>query len=382
MNTFSIYEELDQEIEQLIASPITIECEPDPQSRASELNRLSAMQQSLAALVEVARDLRQLPRPDFKARLRVELEWQAAGRTFSSQAVCSEAGCTEEELPVSASACVLPAGPGDLPSLFGKNNGLYPVRSINLAASVALHAALLLFAGLGVLMVKSTVAVPDQRVAGVTWLDPYVFRTGSKPKGGGGGGGAAEKTNSAQGQTVRFTPEQLAPPTIDATPSRLPVEATLVGPPDVNLVNGQTGNPLSILVTPSGGTGIRGGIGSGGGGGLGGDNGPGRGPGMGGGEGGNIYLPGISATAPRAIFSPEPEYSDEARAAKYQGVVTLSAIVGPDGRPRHVRVARSLGMGLDEKALAAVQTWRFEPGMKDGRPVNVQITVEVYFHLF
>jgi TonB family protein len=381
MNHFSIYDELDQEIERMIATPVTIESEPGAHldTRAAEQSSFNGMRQSLAELVEVARDLRRLPRPDFKTRLRVELEWQAAGRTFSSQQ-CAEVISGEDAL-LPSEGRVFPPESDALPTLFGKNTGLYPVRSINLAASVALHAALLLFAGLGVLMVKSTAVVPEQRVAGVTWLDAYVFKTGSKPKGG-GGGGEAEKTNASQGQTVRFTPEQLAPPTIEASPSRLPVEATLVGPPDVNLVNGPTGNPLSILVTPSGGTGISGGIGSGSRGGVGGDNGPGRGPGTGGSEGGSIYLPGSGATAPRAIFSPEPEYSDEARAAKYQGVVTLTAIVGPDGRPRHVRVARALGMGLDEKAVAAVQTWRFEPGMKDDRPVNVQITVEVYFHLF
>lgn len=365
MNNFSVYDELDRQIDHMIAIGGS---EPDSYQDGGAVE----LGPGMAELVEVAHDLRRLPRPGFKARLKAELEWQAAGRTFSSANASS----------FTAETRVITKEVNALPTLFGKGNALYPVRSINLAASVAIHAALLLFAGLGVVMVKNTVAVPEQRVASVTWLDPYVFKTGSKPKSGGGGGGAAEKTNSSQGQTVRFTPEQLAPPTIDKTQSRLPVEATLVGPPDVNLVNSQAGNPLSILVAPSSGTGIRGGIGSGGGGGVGGDNGPGLGPGAGGGEGGSIYLPGMGATAPRAIFSPEPEYSDEARAAKYQGVVTLSAIVGPDGHPRHIRVARSVGMGLDEKAVAAVQTWRFEPGIKDGHPVNVQITVEVYFHLF
>jgi TonB family protein len=57
-------------------------------------------------------------------------------------------------------------------------------------------------------------------------------------------------------------------------------------------------------------------------------------------------------------------------------------VVAADGRPRDIRVARSLGMGLDEKALEAVRTWRFEPARKDGHPVAVQISVEVIFRLY
>src|SRR5205823_11099031 len=70
-----------------------------------------------------------------------------------------------------------------------------------------------------------------------------------------------------------------------------------------------------------------------------------------------IFGGGVSA--PKAIYSPEPEYSDEARHSKYQGSVILSAVVGPDGRAHDIRVARSLGMGLDERAIQAVRTWRF-----------------------
>ena len=57
-------------------------------------------------------------------------------------------------------------------------------------------------------------------------------------------------------------------------------------------------------------------------------------------------------------------------------------VVGPDGRPREIRISRSLGLGLDEKALEAVRTWRFDPARKDGQPVAVQINVEVSFRLY
>ena len=136
------------------------------------------------------------------------------------------------------------------------------------------------------------------------------------------------------------------------------------------------GDPLSALLTPSGGPGVRSGIGSGSDGGDGVGTGRSRGPGNG------FYLPGNGVKAPRAIYSPEPDYSDEARHARLQGVVTLLAVIGPDGRARQVQVARSLGLGLDEKATAAVRTWRFEPGLKDGHPVAVEIFIEVDFRLF
>jgi protein TonB len=85
---------------------------------------------------------------------------------------------------------------------------------------------------------------------------------------------------------------------------------------------------------------------------------------------------------PRAIYAPEPEFSEEARIKKFQGEVTLLVTIGADGRPRNLTVVRSLGMGLDQKALDAVRTWRFDPAKKDGRPVAVQMNIIVNFHLF
>ena len=62
--------------------------------------------------------------------------------------------------------------------------------------------------------------------------------------------------------------------------------------------------------------------------------------------------------------------------------MVLWCVVGPDGRVRDVKVQRSLGLGLDEKAIEAVKTWKFEPARKDGTPVAVQINVEVNFRLY
>jgi TonB family protein len=90
--------------------------------------------------------------------------------------------------------------------------------------------------------------------------------------------------------------------------------------------------------------------------------------------------PGISP--PRVTYAPEPEFSETARSAGYQGVSTLGLIVGVDGKPRNIRVLNALGMGLDEKAVEAVRSWRFSPALKDGKPVAVEIAVEVDFHLY
>jgi TonB family protein len=127
------------------------------------------------------------------------------------------------------------------------------------------------------------------------------------------------------------------------------------------------------LVTPSSGRGARGGIGDSEGSGVGKTPGVGYGPGGRGGSG---------ITAPRVLYNPDPEFSEEARKAKYQGTVRLWAVIGADGRPRDIRVQQSLGMGLDEKAVEALRMWRFQPGTKDGHPVAVEISVEVNFHLF
>jgi len=165
---------------------------------------------------------------------------------------------------------------------------------------------------------------------------------------------------------------------------KLAVEPTVVVPPQISLPHtGVLGDPLSaVLGPPSNGPGFGGGIGSGSGGGVGSGTGPGVGPGRGGGIGGGIYHVGGGVSAPRPIYSPDPDYSEEARKAKYQGTCVLWVIVGADGHPRDIRVYRSLGMGLDEKAIEAIRTWKFEPARKDGIPVAVQVNIEVSFRLY
>jgi periplasmic protein TonB len=213
----------------------------------------------------------------------------------------------------------------------------------------------------------------------------------AKPLAGGGGGGERAKLPEPKGHLPKIAPQQFTPPTVEIRNEKpkLPVEATVVAPPNVKLPDvpqiPNLGNPMSARVSGplTNGTGSGGGIGSGNNNGVGPGTGPGHGPGQGGGYGGGIYQLGdIGVTPPKAKYTPEPDFSEEARKAKYQGTVTLTAIIGPDGKPRNLRVVRSLGMGLDEKALEKVRTWLFEPGKRNGQPVSVAMTLEVDFRLF
>ena len=101
-------------------------------------------------------------------------------------------------------------------------------------------------------------------------------------------------------------------------------------------------------------------------------HGPGVGAGSGGGIGGGVYKVGGGISAPQAISSPDPDYTEEARKAKKQGTCVLWLIVDAAGRPRDIKVVRGLGLGLDAQALAAVQKWRFQPvRLERFRPVSV-----------
>jgi TonB family protein len=140
------------------------------------------------------------------------------------------------------------------------------------------------------------------------------------------------------------------------------------------------GDPLSKLTGDSPGQGDNG-LGSGTGGGNGKGRGDGYGDGSGGGNGGGIFRTGGDVSSPVLLLKVEPEYSEAARKAKYSGTVLLSVVVDERGIPQDIRVIRPLGLGLDEKAVEAVQQWRFRPGQRNGHPVRVRATVEVSFRL-
>ena len=95
-----------------------------------------------------------------------------------------------------------------------------------------------------------------------------------------------------------------------------------------------------------------------------------------------VYEVGNGVTAPRPVYSPNPEYVDKARREKIAGNVTLAMILTAEGKVRDLKVTKSLDKGLDKQALAAVSTWRFEPATKDGKPVAVHLNVDVTFKLY
>jgi TonB family protein len=261
-----------------------------------------------------------------------------------------------------------------LTTLFGGSGyGQYRVRPENFLLSVITHTAILAaMLWLYHVTIAPTLAQPKNTAS--VELAPYIPLQVGKNGPSGGGGGDASKLKASAGTPPRAAKQQFAPPVVlQQQKSKLMVEPTVVA--DLKVTPGQIGDPLSKLMTPSNGTGIGGGIGSGDGGGVGsGHGGPGVGPG--------IFHIGNGVSAPRAIYTPEPEFSEEARKSKYQGVVILEIVVGADGRVRDPRVIRSLGMGLDEKAKEAVRNWKFDPAKMNGRPVAVEMAVEVSFNLY
>jgi TonB family protein len=96
-----------------------------------------------------------------------------------------------------------------------------------------------------------------------------------------------------------------------------------------------------------------------------------------------VLKPGPGITLPKPTYEQKPQYTKEAMAAGIQGTVMMSLVVRSDGTVGPVEVTRSLDKtyGLDESAVAAARQWRFEPGRKDGKPVAVEVTLELTFTL-
>jgi periplasmic protein TonB len=268
--------------------------------------------------------------------------------------------------------------------------GFYSYWKVGALGVAGYYSLIVLAILVTVLVGRRIVAAAAPPRATVTLVDPGdipALKPSKTQVGGGGGGGDRDILAASKGRLPKFSMEQITPPVVVVRNEhpKLAVEPTIVIPPQVQLASNNMpnlGDPMAHAILPSNGTGAGGGIGSGSGGGVGSGKGPGFGPGEGGGTGGGIFHVGGGVSPPRQIYAPEPEFSEEARKAKYQGVCTLGLIVGTDGRPSNIRVLSSLGMGLDEKAIEAVKNWKFEPAMKDGHPVRVEIAVEVDFHLY
>jgi TonB family protein len=269
--------------------------------------------------------------------------------------------------------------------------GFYDHKKSSAALSTVAHIIVLSMILVGTYYIgKKVVEKPKENVTVfIPVMDTPVMKPSKQEVAGGGGGGDRDKFQAPKGRIPKQSLEQITPPAIVVRNDhpKLAVEPTVVVPPQVKLQASNTlnlGNPTAPMPSgpPSNGMGSGGGIGSGNGGGIGVGSGPGVGEGRGGGIGGGVFRIGGGVSAPKATYAPDPEYSEEARKAKYQGVVVLTLIVGADGVPRDIRVTRSLGLGLDEKAIETVKTWKFDPGTKDGKPVATYANIEVQFHLY
>ena len=209
-----------------------------------------------------------------------------------------------------------------------------------------------------------------------------------QPRDGGGGGGGRDPLPASKGNLVRFAARQFVPPTaviLNRNP-RLIMEATLIGPPDIEVAKIDTaliGLPTGVAGPPSNGRGKNGGIGDGDGGGIGNN----RGPGYGAGNDGGVTTDAFDArtsgptTPPALLWKVEPEYSEDARKAKVQGTVVLYVEVDRTGKAQTIRVSKGLGLGLDESAVEAVRRWKFRPGIRNGKPVVSGALIEVNFRL-
>ena len=253
------------------------------------------------------------------------------------------------------------------------------------AISFGIHAAVIIL--ILSIAVKAHTIIPVQPTMIVTPVDFHVFIPPitlpvAKAMGGGGGGGAHELVEAVKGNAPLVSKVQIAPPQlIRIDRPKLAVEPTeMVKMPDNNMPSlGVSQSPQIALAAQGRGSGS--GFGQGTGGGIGAGHGSGTGLGNGGGYGGGLMSVGGGVSAPLVVHSVEPEFTDDARRANYQGSVSIKLIVDSQGNPQDVRLLSHLGMGLDERAVEAVRHFKFRPAMYEGHPVSVQILLDVSFRL-
>jgi TonB family protein len=253
-------------------------------------------------------------------------------------------------------------------------------RSQSSLVSLTIHAGAIAL----LLLASKQIAPPPSHVSTIN-VAPLLAPFLPRPHAGqamGGGGGMHQVLPATAGHLPKLAP-QFVPPTLEiVSQPKLAMEMSIEAPPEAALfdrpLNG-VGDPLSKFVNGSAGKGGPLGIGDGNDTGVGNRRGPGVGPGDN--LTGTVYRPGNGVTLPVVIRQIEPEFSDEARKAKHSGTVILRTDIDATGHPRNIRVVRSLGMGLDERAVNALMQWLFKPGTKDGKPVAVSAEVQVGFHL-
>ena len=204
---------------------------------------------------------------------------------------------------------------------------------------------------------------------------------------GGGGGGDRSPLPASKGRLPKPSLRQFTPPVavVNNPNPKLTMEPSIIVPPDVQLPNvnmAQYGDPLAKIGPASNGPGSGGGIGSGSGGGVGSGKGGGFGPGEGGGFGGGVFKRRRRRYGARCCCTRKSPSTPKKPARPSTRARCFSTSKSdPSGKASNIRVVRSLGLGLDEKAIEAVKKWKFKPGYKDGKPVTVAATIEVNFRL-
>ncbi len=272
--------------------------------------------------------------------------------------------------------------PEKLPPLVLESKPIAVIDRMATRQNPAATGAAVVIYGLLILMIawmlKQKVAILSKpKPVEIVQLDAPPPKAPPKAVAMGGGGGQKGPTPVTKGTPPKFAPDQIVPPKAPPVDKpKIAVEPTIDVQKDLKMASSipQIGVANSPLVGMSMGNGSGGGLGSGRGNGL--------GPGSGGNTGGGPKRIGGGVSAPVLIFSVEPEFSEEARKAKVAGNVLVNLYVDQNGNPSHVRVIRGVGMGLDEKAVEAVRQYKFKPAMENGKPVLVELNVEVNFQIF
>jgi periplasmic protein TonB len=236
------------------------------------------------------------------------------------------------------------------------------------AFSLGLHVLLALL----LLAASRSIRAPLERAAPLHATPLTLYRPRQAPEARGGGSNQTALA-ARHGSPPPRAPRTFIPPTSSIHPPlAVPITVAFDAPADNTAAN--IGDPYSRIA--EGALGMHG------------HNGIGDSGCCGGIGDSHSGSPGISAvhrergvTPPELLYKVEPEFSEEARKAKHQGVVVLTIEVDAGGAVRHIRVRQSLGLGLDEKAIEAVSHWRFRPGILNGKPVTTEAIVQVNFQL-
>ena len=272
--------------------------------------------------------------------------------------------------------------------IWSKNTQFTRLQALSMVFHVVVLVLIILPLAPGLLSPATTKASSRNEMStDISALLPKLL-PGVKRAGGGGGGGSHDLRRATAGKLPKFSVIQLTPPKAVTNPNaRLATTPTVLVPPELKFASpnmNNWGDPVSKVINDSNGPGGGNGIGSGAGRGVGPGNGDGVGPGDEFGEGGGPPSAGTESYGyPTCVYCPQAQYSDEAVKSKYQGTVFLVVTITADGKATDIKVAKGVGLGLDEKAIEAVRSWRFRPAAgPDGRPAAVRQTIEVTFHLY